>query len=138
MHPIIRNTLAVVLGIIVGSIVNMQIINFGMSSVPLPEGVDPMNAIDWDLMHFATPFLAHALGTLAGAAVASFIAASYKKIFALIIGAVFLAGGITMVFIIPAPVWFITLDLVVAYLPMGWLGWFLATGISSFFSSRQN
>ena len=36
-------------------------------------------------------------------------------------GVVFLLGGIAASFMIPAPAWFIVLDLVVAYLPMAWL-----------------
>jgi hypothetical protein len=28
-----------------------------------------------------------------------------------------------MVFMLPAPIWFVVLDLAVAYIPMGWLGW---------------
>ena len=43
--------------------------------------------------------------------------------FALGIGVFFLIGGISMVFMIPAPVWFIVADLSLAYIPMGWFGW---------------
>jgi hypothetical protein len=39
-----------------------------------------------------------------------------------IIGGVFLAGGIAAAFTIPAPGWFITVDLVAAYIPMAWIG----------------
>jgi hypothetical protein len=35
---------------------------------------------------------------------------------------VFLCGGVAASFMIPAPAWFITLDLLAAYLPMAWLG----------------
>ena len=38
----------------------------------------------------------------------------------------FLIGGVYMVFIFPAPLWFIVGDLVLAYIPMGWLGWKLS------------
>lgn len=38
------------------------------------------------------------------------------------IGAVFLCGGVAASFLIPAPAWFIALDLVAAYLLMAWLG----------------
>jgi uncharacterized RDD family membrane protein YckC len=72
--------------------------------------------------HFVFPFLAHALGTLAGALLAFLIAASYRSVFAYAIGAVFLTGGIAATFMIPAPVWFIILDLVAAYIPMAWIG----------------
>ena len=43
--------------------------------------------------NFVFPFLAHALGTLAGAFVAAKIAASHKMRFALAIGFLFLLGG---------------------------------------------
>jgi uncharacterized membrane protein YedE/YeeE len=71
--------------------------------------------------HFVFPFLAHALGTLAGAIVCFLIAASYRSLLSYAIGAVSLAGGIAAAFMFPAPVWFIILDLVVAYIPMAWI-----------------
>jgi hypothetical protein len=103
----------------------MGIILAGTELMPLPEGLDPMNASDWEFKYFLTPFLAHTLGTLAGAYSAALIAVNQKKTFALVIGSWFLLGGITMVFIIPAPAWFICLDLTAAYIPMGLLGWSL-------------
>ena len=39
-----------------------------------------------------------------------------------LIGIFFLIGGITNLFMLPAPTWFAVVDLVGAYLPMGWLG----------------
>lgn len=81
---------------------------------------------DLDFKYYIFPFLAHALGTLAGAATAALIAASHKVWFALAIGIVFLIGGLMAVFMIPAPIWFIVADLVLAYIPMAWLGWGLA------------
>ena len=44
----IRNILAVITGILVGMIVNMGLIILGSSLIPIPEGFDPMNAINWD------------------------------------------------------------------------------------------
>ncbi len=41
----------------------------------------------------------------------------------------FLLGGITNVFLLPAPVWFAALDLIGAYIPMGWLGGKLAKSL---------
>jgi hypothetical protein len=67
------------------------------------------------------PFRAHAVGTLAGALAAYLIAATYNAPIAYVIGAVFLCGGVAASFMIPAPAWFIALDLLVAYLPMAWL-----------------
>jgi hypothetical protein len=68
------------------------------------------------------PFLAHAVGTLAGALAAYLIAARYKAQIAYVIGAVFLCGGVAACFMIPAPAWFMALDVLAAYLPMAWLG----------------
>ena len=129
MNPILRNILAVIAGWLSGGLVNMGIIMLGTSIIASPEGVDVMNADSirehmhlYQPYHFIFPFLAHAVGTLAGAYLAALIAASYKMTFAMVIGALFLAGGIAAVFMIPAPLWFIVLDLALAYIPMAWLG----------------
>jgi hypothetical protein len=79
--------------------------------------------------HFIMPFLAHAIGTFAGALAAYLIAASYRAQVAYMIGAVFLCGGVAASFMIPAPNWFIALDLLTAYLPMAWLGVQIGTRI---------
>ena len=68
------------------------------------------------------PFLAHALGTLAGAFITTKVAANNHFRLALLVGVLFLAGGIAAANMIPAPTWFIALDLIGAYLPMAWLG----------------
>lgn len=124
----LRNALAVVAGVVVGTIVNSALVALGPSLVPPPAGADMTtaeglrNAIPLlEPRHFAVPFLAHALGTLAGALAAWLIAASHRERIAYAIGAVFLAGGVAASFMIPAPAWFIALDLVAAYLPMAWL-----------------
>ena len=133
MNPILRNVLAVVAGIIAGGIVNMGIIMISSSVIPPPEGVDPsdMESLKAGMhlfqpKHFIMPFLAHAIGTLAGAYLAVRLAVSQHLKLALIIGAFFLIGGIMMVMDLPAPLWYEALDLIVAYIPMGWLGWKLA------------
>ena len=133
MNPILRNILAVVAGIIGGSIINMGIITISGSIIPPPDGADvtTMEGLKESMhlfgpQHFIMPFLAHALGTLAGAIVAALIAVSHKMKFALGIGIFFLAGGIMNVFMLPSPLWFTIVDLVGAYIPMGWLGGRLA------------
>jgi len=45
---------------------------------------------------------------------------------ALGIGIFFLAGGIANIFMLPSPTWFSVVDLVVAYIPMGYLGGIVA------------
>ena len=133
MNPILKNILAVIAGILVGSIVNMSLITVSGSIIPPPEGADVTTTEGlkasmhlFEPKHFIMPFLAHALGTLVGAFVAGLIAANNKMKFALSIGVVFLIGGIASVFMLPSPVWFSALDLIVAYLPMGYLGGKLA------------
>lgn len=125
MNSKLRNVLSVILGLLVGSIVNMGIVMISSSVIPLPEGVDAtdMESLKsslhlFETKHFIFPFLAHALGTLTGAFVAGLIASTKKIIFAYVIGIFFLIGGTINSYLLPAPTWFIVLDLLVAYLPM--------------------
>jgi uncharacterized membrane protein YqgA involved in biofilm formation len=126
MKDIVRNILAVLAGCLIGMMVNMSLIISGNQLLPLPEGVNPMNAMAWESKSFIFPFLAQAIGTLAGAFITAKFSSSHHMVFAVSIGVFFLAGGISMVFIIPAPVWFISSDLLLAYLPMAWCGWKLS------------
>jgi hypothetical protein len=129
MPNLLRNALAIIAGFVIGSLVNMALITLSPSLIPLPAGV---NVSDPESMkasihlfqprHFVMPFLAHALGTLAGAVAAYLIAATHRVRMAYAIGVLFLLGGIAASFMIPAPRWFIALDLLLAYLPMAWLG----------------
>ncbi len=48
-------------------IVNIGPIILGSNLIPVSEGFDSMNAINWELTNFIFPFLTHALGTLVGA-----------------------------------------------------------------------
>jgi len=129
VHPMLRNLLAVIAGLVVGSAVNMAIITVGPMVIPLPAGVD-MSDMDkfadnlklLEPINFIAPWLAHALGTLVGALIAAKVAVSHKMKFALGIGVCFLLGGIVMVSMYGGPVWFTVLDLIGAYLPMGYLG----------------
>ena len=137
MIKLIRNILAILAGVILGSVVNMAIVTFGPSLIPPPAGADMLTpegiAAAMPLLeprHFITPFLAHALGTMVGAFVAYGVAASHKAPFAYAIGVLFLIGGIAACFMIPAPAWFMALDLVVAYLPMAWLAIRIGAGLA--------
>ena len=130
MNPIVKNVLAVIAGAVIGIIINGSIINFGPMLIPPPDGVDTTTteglkeAIHLlQPKHYITPFLAHAIGTLVGAIVTALLAANKKKAYAIAIGFFFLLGGIAASFMIPAPGWFIAVDLIFAYIPMGWLGY---------------
>lgn len=127
MNPVLRNILAVIIGLVLGSIVNMALIMISGSVIAPPAGADMTTSEGiaaaaplLEPKHFLFPFLAHAAGTLFGSWIAFKIARA-KKTCAYIVGFFFLAGGIANCFMIPAPVWFIAADLVIAYLPMSWL-----------------
>ena len=134
---ILRNVLAVVVGLIAGGAVNMALVIASPLVIPPPAGVDvsdPQSLSEsmhlFEPKHFVFPFLAHALGTLVGALVAYLVAASHKPVFAYVIGACFLAGGIASPRMIPAPTWFVVLDLAMAYVPMAFLGTLLGRRIT--------
>ena len=123
MNQILKNILVFIAGYILGSCVNMGLIITGHKLIPFADGVNPMDATKWELKYFLFPFLAHSVGTFVGAFIVSRYAAIYHMVLSLSLGVLFLIGGISMVFILPAPLWFIIADLLLAYIPMGWLGW---------------
>ena len=140
MSPVLKNIVAVLTGLILGGAVNMALVTIGPLLVPPPPGVDMTNmeslAQTMHLMspqHFVFPFLAHALGTLVGATLAFVLAGRNPLLLAYGIGLFFLFGGIAAARTIPAPEWFIVVDLGLAYLPMAWL----ATRLGARFSSRN-
>jgi hypothetical protein len=125
----LRNLLAIVAGFVVGSAVNMAIVVAGPTLIPPPPGVDLSSAEGLarampllEPRHFLAPWLAHALGTLAGALVARLLSCRAATWPAYAVGVLFLLGGVAAAAMIPAPAWFIALDLLLAYLPMAWLG----------------
>jgi hypothetical protein len=128
MNRVLRNILGFILGVIIGSIVNGGLVTLGPHIVPYPEGMNPMDPEsiaahmdEFTTLNYLIPLIAHALGTLVGAWVAYKIAATHKAGFAYGVGVLFLVGGIINAFSLPAPAWFIAVDLIVAYIPMAWL-----------------
>jgi hypothetical protein len=119
MPIIIRNILAFLLGLVLGSFVNMGIILISNFIIPAPamKLMQPK--------HFIMPFLAHALGTLSGALLCSALAASFRFYMVMLIASLFFVGGIYMVMLLPSPLWFNLTDLILAYFPMAYLGYFL-------------
>ena len=83
----------------------------------------------WDMVKYVFPFLAHAVGTLVGSFAAAKLAANNKMKFALGIGVLFLLGGIYNIYSIGGSVTFMIIDLVLAYLPMAYLGGKIATRV---------
>ena len=135
MKSKIQNILGLLLGIIIGSIINMSIVTISGNLIPLPLGVNPedVNSLRenihlFESKHYIMPFLAHALGTLSGAFIASKIAVTKKKVYAYIVGLFFLVGGISAAFMIGTPILPTTIDLLFAYLPMAWIAHRFAQG----------
>lgn len=131
----LRAFIALLVGVVVGSLVNLALIQVGGHLVPPPSGIDPADTESlragmhlFEPRHFLFPWLAHALGTFTGALLAAWIAREYRMILAMIVGCVFLAGGIAAAVLLPAPIWFIVVDLGLAYLPMAWLAARIAAG----------
>ena len=104
----LKHVFSVLLGLIVGGMVNYGLIILTNSFVP--EGVDSSdiesiknNIHRYTPLHFLFPFLAHAIGTLAGAFVAQRLAKSTPAIPAYIVGGIFFLGGVSMVLQLPSP-----------------------------------
>ena len=119
----IKNIGIVILGIIIGMIVNIGLILLGGIIFVPTENFEPMNAMNWDIKYFIFPFLAHSIGTLSGSFFVSKLSKNTTIIMPLLVGLYFFMGGIYMVKILPAPMWFILVDLILAYIPMALIGW---------------
>ncbi len=132
MRIAVRNLLAVIVGFVAGSIINMALITVGPMLIPPPDGMAAAAETDMDALaasmhlfgpqHFIFPFLAHALGTFAGCFCAFRIAVSRKAAASYVVACLFLFGGLWVATQLPSPLWFDVLDLSLAYLPMAALG----------------
>ncbi len=137
MHPILKNSLAILAGAFIGGALNMAIIMVSSHIIPPPDGADlkTMEGLKaamhlMEPKHFLMPFLAHALGTLVGSCITAYIVPNQKMMYALLIATWFMIGGIMNIFMLPSPTWFTITDLVGAYLPMGFLGGYIATRLT--------
>jgi hypothetical protein len=138
MPRILRLLLALIVGFVAGSAVNMALISASGSVIPPPAGADvtTMEGLRasmhlFEPKHFLMPFLAHALGTFVGAWIATLLAPDRRAIPAIVVGLLFFAGGCANVFMLPSPAWFNAVDLLFAYAPMAWAGYRLAARRSS-------
>lgn len=130
-----KSILLAVLGLFIGAFSNGLIVQMGTLLISAPKGFDlateeglakamPLMGVE----HFVFPFLAHAIGTFIGAYFVTRVRVDKPLIYSLAIGFAFLAGGVMMVVMLPhTPLWFILLDLLVAYIPMAYLGYRLGS-----------
>lgn len=132
MNPTLRNVLAVLVGATVCILLNGLLLQALMSFNPPPDGFDPNKPETFGLLqakHLMNAFAAHAVPTVIGGMLASLLAVHRRRAMAIIVGALHMVGGILAALMIPAPAWFVVLDLTMAYLPMAWLGHKLAQSI---------
>ena len=129
MNTILKNTLALVFGLLIGGALNMLIIMISSAIIPPPAGSDltTMEGLKaamhlMEPKHYLLPFIAHAAGSFIGAFSTAKIAATSKMKLALAIGICFLVGGIMNVVMLPSPLWFTFVDVGLAYIPMAYLG----------------
>jgi hypothetical protein len=125
---ILKACLAIIIGIITGSLVNAGLIFLSNAAFGAPEGMDLLDAEsvkahanELTTANFVGTLLAHQMGTLVGALVAAMIAPMRKMIFSIGIGVWFLLGGIYACSLIPAPTWFIIADFAL-YIPFAFIG----------------
>jgi hypothetical protein len=126
----IRKILAVLLAVVFGSVFNMAIVTLSHTVYPLPEGIDPndFDAFQAHVEAHGMPtgalllvLVAHAGGSLVSGLVCGLIAKRPWYAAAGAIGFLWMCGGITMLMMLPAPVWFAVTD-VVLYIPAALAG----------------
>jgi len=129
-NPILRNILITLAAAVAGMLLNGLLVEYSFFFIAPPEGADLSTEdglkASMHLMepkHFLMPFLAHALGTFLSAFLVSRFATERPFSRAMLLGILFLSGGIYMVRILPSPMWFNITDLGLAYLPMAYLGY---------------
>lgn len=126
----IRKILAVVIGIVAGSAFNMAMVSASHAAYPLPAGIDP-NDFDAVRVHVATHgmptgalimvLIAHAGGSFVSGFACGLIAMRPWLAAAIGLGALWTCGGLIMLMMLPAPIWFMVAD-VVLYIPAAVLG----------------
>ena len=134
MKKILFNLIAVLIGLFVGALVNGVIINLSNQIIPPPPGAN-LNTMEglihamsiMEPNHFIMPFLAHSVGTFFGSTFCSFIAKSQQLLLSLLIGLSFFIGGFMMVLQLPSPLWFDLIDLIFAYFPTAYLGYWVVS-----------
>jgi hypothetical protein len=127
MNPIGSNILATVVGLLVGSAVNMAIISLNTALHPMPEGIDPNDMAQFRKYVETLPvsallavMLAHLGQAFVGGWVAARLAATRPMALAMIVGSLSLVGGLMMMMMVPHPAWmWIELPL---YLVVAWAG----------------
>ena len=123
----VRQIIAVVCGFLVGSALNMGLIQLNMHVLfPMPAGVDMNDPEQFNAFIATLPtaaflvvMLAHLGQSFVGGWVAARLGASHPMLLAMIIGVLSLAGGIVAMTMITGPDWLV-IELPL-YLAVAWL-----------------
>ncbi len=124
-----RNFVAVIIGLTVAGAIVWTIEMANHNLHPLPPGLD-LTDMDGMKEHmktlpalaFIVVILAHLLGAIGGAWVASIVAQSNERKISIGIGVFLLIMGVINLFMIPHPTWFMIADFLV-YIPGALLGY---------------
>ena len=121
----IRNVIAVLVGLFVGMTANMMVVQLNLLMFPLPDGVtwtDTDELIAWietlPQSAFVLVLIAHLSQSFFGALIAGFIAKRNVMQIAMTVGILTSIGGLVNLLRIPAPFWFwieLPLYLIVAW-----------------------
>lgn len=126
----VRKILAVVIGIVAGSAINMAIVSASHVVYPLPAEIDPndFEAFQAHVKAHGLPtgalimvLAAHAGGSLVSGFVCGLIAMRSWYAAAIGLGLLWTCGGVAMLLMLPSPIWFAMAD-VVLYVPAALLG----------------
>lgn len=126
----IRKVLAVVLALFLGGVFNMNLVTVSQNVYPFPENVDPNDLESLktyvEANGMATGALlivlaAHAGGSLVSGLICGIIAKRVWIAAAVGMGIFWMCGGLTMLSILPSPVWFAVADTLL-YVPAAIVG----------------
>jgi hypothetical protein len=140
-----RKILAVLLGAIAGGVFNMALVTVSHVVYPLPEGIDPndfeafrayVQASGMPTGALLIVLAAHIGGSFVSGFVCGLIAMRKWYVAAAILGLLWTCGGVAMLMLLPAPLWFAAAD-VLLYVPAALLGVKLGGELTGKSSLRQ-
>ena len=113
MNPVVRSTLAVVVGMLVAFVLIALVQVIGLRVYPPPAGIDLTNPESLRSAMAEMPLgaqlfilLAYAAGSVAGGWVAARFAPSARMMHAMILAALLVGAGLVNLMSIPHPAWF--------------------------------
>jgi hypothetical protein len=124
----VRSILSIVAGIVLAVVVIFAFQIVVMAVYPLPAGTDRTDSESMKKAIAAMPagafailLVGYAVGTCAGAWLAATIARRAPVVHGLIVGAFFLFGNIANVAMLPHPLWYVVVSMLL-FLPVAWVG----------------